>query len=309
VRAGADFEPFSEVAEAVTGDAIATNLMMLGFAWQRGLVPLAEATILNAIELNGVAVEANRRAFSWGRMLAHKADAVRALIEDHGSAEPEPETLEALVAHRSDFLKRYQSARLARSYRDLVERVRAASGSVNPDGALALAVARYYFKLLAYKDEYEVARLYTNGEFQRRLGEQFEGDYKLAVHLAPPLLSGIDPNSGRPRKRRFGPWMLRVFGLLARLRFLRGTPLDPFGYSEERRAERRLIREYEALIAEILGTLDRDRLEDAIALASLPDEIRGFGPVKAAAIAQARERKAALLERFRRGPAPETKAA
>jgi indolepyruvate ferredoxin oxidoreductase len=306
VRAGADFEPFSEVAEAVTGDAIATNLMMLGFAWQRGLVPLAEAAILNAIELNGVAVEANRKAFSWGRMLAHNADAVRALIKDHDSAETEPETLEPLVAHRTDFLKGYQGVRLARRYRDLVERVRAASESVDPNGALALAVARYYFKLLSYKDEYEVARLYTDGEFQRRLGEQFEGDYKLAVHLAPPLLSGLDPNSGRPRKRRFGPWTFRAFGLLAWLRFLRGTPFDPFGYSEERRAERRLIREYEALIAAILQALDRDRLEAAIALASLPDEIRGFGPVKAAAIAQAQARKAALLERFRQGPAPAT---
>jgi indolepyruvate ferredoxin oxidoreductase len=246
-------------------------------------------------------------------MLAHNADAVRALIEDHGGAETEPQTLEALVAQRGDFLKGYQSPRLARRYRDLVERVRAASGSVDPGGALALAVARYYFKLLAYKDEYEVARLYTNGEFQRRLGEQFEGDYKLAVHLAPPLLSGIDPNTGRPRKRRFGPWMFRVFGLLARFRFLRGTPLDPFGYGEERRAERRLIRDYETLIAEILGALDQDRLESAIALASLPDEIRGFGPVKAAAIEQARARQGALLEQFRQGsavpPEPRTKAA
>ena len=193
VRAGADFEPFSEVAEAVTGDAIATNLMMLGFAYQRGLIPLAEAAILNAIELNGVAVEANRQAFSWGRMLAHNAAAVRALIEDQGGAESEPETLDALVAQRSDFLERYQGARLARRYRALVERVRAASAPLDPHGALALAVARYYFKLLSYKDEYEVARLYTDGEFERRLGEQFEGDYKLEVHLAPPLLVAHRP--------------------------------------------------------------------------------------------------------------------
>jgi indolepyruvate ferredoxin oxidoreductase len=306
VRAGADFEPFSEVAEAVTGDAIATNLMMLGFAWQRGLIPLAGAAILNAIELNGVAVEANRKAFSWGRMLAHKADAVRALIHDRDGTETEPETLEAIVAQRSDFLEGYQGRHLARRYRDLVERVRAASGPVDPNGALALAVARYYFKLLAYKDEYEVARLYTNGEFEKRLAAQFEGDYELAVHLAPPLLSGSDPNTGRPRKRRFGPWMFGAFRILARLRFLRGTPFDPFGYSEERRTERRLIRDYEALIAEILAALDRERLEAAIALAALPDEIRGFGPIKTAAIAQAQERKAALLERFRQGPAPET---
>jgi indolepyruvate ferredoxin oxidoreductase len=280
--------------------------MMLGFAWQRGLIPLAEAAILTAIELNAVAVEVNKKAFAWGRMLAHRADAVRALIEAQGGAEAEPETLDAIVAHRSEFLKGYQGARLARRYRELVERVRAASGPLDPDGALALAVARYYFKLLSYKDEYEVARLYTGGEFQRRLGEQFEGGYRLAVHLAPPLLSRIDPNSGRPRKRRFGAWMLRAFGLLARFCFLRGTPLDPFGHSRERRAERRLIRDYEALIAEILATLDAGRLESAVALAALPDEIRGFGPVKAAAIAQAQARKADLLERFRRGPAPAT---
>jgi indolepyruvate ferredoxin oxidoreductase len=305
VRAGADFEPFSEVAEAVTGDAIATNLMMLGFAWQRGLIPLAEEAILRAIELNGVAVEANRRAFAWGRRLAAKPAEVRALL---GAAQPaEPETLERLVAHRSAFLESYQNARLARRYWALVERVAKASRALDPDGALALAVARNYAKLLAYKDEYEVARLYTSGEFEERLAEQFEGDFKLSVHLAPPILSGIDPNTGRPRKRRFGAWIIRAFRILARARFLRGTPFDPFGHSAERRAERQLIRDYEALIEEILGALDGDRLEAALALAALPDEVRGFGPIKAAAIAQADVREAALLERFRQGRPPETR--
>jgi indolepyruvate ferredoxin oxidoreductase len=307
VRAGADFEPFSEVAEAVTGDAIATNLMMLGFAWQRGLIPLAEAAILRAIELNGVAVEANQRAFAWGRRLAAQPAEVNALLGPAPSAAAEPETLASLIAHRSAFLEGYQGARLARRYRRLVERVAEASRALDPDRALALAVARNYAKLLAYKDEYEVARLYTSGEFEERLAEQFEGDFKLALHLAPPLLSGIDPNTGRPRKRRFGAWMIRAFRVLARARFLRGTPFDPFGHSAERRAERRLIRDYEALVEEILGALDADRLAAALALAALPDQIRGFGPIKAAAIAEAQARKAALLERFRQGPPPETR--
>ena len=305
VRPGADFEPFSEVAEAVTGDAIATNLMMLGFAWQRGLIPLAEGAILRAIELNGVAVEANKTAFAWGRRLAAQRAEVHALLGEAPFAEPE--TLDGLVAHRSEFLKGYQGKRLARRYRALVERVAEASRALDPKGALALAVARNYAKLLAYKDEYEVARLYTSGEFEQRLAEQFEGDFKLSLHLAPPLLSGIDPNTRRPRKRRFGAWMIQAFRILARARFLRGTPFDPFGYSAERRAERRLIRDYEALVEEILGALDADRLEAAVALATLPDEIRGFGPIKAAAIAQAEARKAALLEQFREGPPPATR--
>jgi indolepyruvate ferredoxin oxidoreductase len=278
--------------------------MMLGFAFQRGLIPLAAASILSAIDLNGVAKEANRAAFAWGRMLAARPAEVHALVD---AKEPAPETLAEIVAHRSAFLEGYQSKRLAGRYRALVERVAAASRGLDPDGALALAVARNYFKLLAYKDEYEVARLYTDGEFGRRLAEQFEGDFKLAVHLAPPLLSRLDPDTGRPRKRRFGGWMLNAFRLLARARFLRGTALDPFGHSAERREERRLIGEYEALIATILAGLDRERLADAVALAALPDHIRGFGPVKAAAIAQAREREAALLEAFRRGPAPATR--
>jgi len=280
-------------------------MMILGFAFQRGLIPLSADSILRAIELNGVAIESNRTAFAWGRMLAAKPAEVHALADPEELADPE--TLDQLVAHRSAFLEDYQGKRLARRYRALVERVAAAAQGIDPDGALALAVARNYFKLLAYKDEYEVARLYTSGEFERRLAEQFEGDFKLALHLAPPLLARPDPNTGRPRKRRFGRWMLSAFRPLARLRFLRGTPFDPFGYSVERREERRLIRDYEALIEEVLQGLDRERLADAIALAALPDQIRGFGPVKAAAIAAAREREAALRERFRRGPAPESR--
>jgi indolepyruvate ferredoxin oxidoreductase len=235
-------------------------------------------------------------------MLAAKPAEVHALVDAPEAAVPE--TLDQLVAHRSAFLEGYQGKRLARRYRALVERVAEASRTIDPDGALAVAVARNYFKLLAYKDEYEVARLYTDGEFERRLAEQFEGDFKLALHLAPPLLARLDPDTGRPRKRRFGRWMLSAFRPLARLRFLRGTPLDPFGYSAERREERRLIGDYEALIEEVLKGLDRARLADAVALAGLPDQIRGFGPVKAAAIAAAREREAALRERFRQGPAP-----
>ena len=303
LREGADFEPFSEVALAVTGDAIATNLMMLGFAFQRGLIPLAADSILRAIELNGVAIEANRAAFGWGRKLAAAPAEVHALTD---APEPAaPETLEQIVAHRSAFLEGYQGKRLARRYRALVERVAGAGGAIDPDGALALAVARYYFKLLAYKDEYEVARLYTDGEFERRLAEQFEGDFKLALHLAPPALARLDPNTGRPRKRRFGRWMLerlpsaRAAALPARhgarsVRLQRGAPRGAPADRGLRGADR--------------GDPGRPRSGAARGVRSRSPRCR----TRSEGSARSRRRRsrpraarqAELLELFRRGPAP-----
>src|SRR4029077_7199373 len=265
---------------------IATNLFMLGFAYQKGLIPISAAAIEQAIELNGVAAEPNKRAFLFGRRAARAQAAVERLaVEMSPESQPEPiaRTLEEIVAKRSEFLTSYQDAAYAGRYRHLVERVQRAEAERTPGlTGLAEAVARYYFKLLAYKDEYEVARLYTDGSFREALERHFEGDYKLEFHLAPPLLNPRDPDNGKPIKKTYGPWMMKAFGLLARLKFLRGTALDPFGRTAERRLERRLITDYEALIEEILGKLDHDRHRTAVALASLPEQIRGYGHVKQA---------------------------
>jgi indolepyruvate ferredoxin oxidoreductase len=223
-------------------------------------------------------------------------------------AEMAPETiapvlaksLEEIVAKRADFLTEYQNAAYAGRYRALVERVRKAEAERAPGmSGLAEAAARYYFKLLAYKDEYEVARLYTDERFRAALESQFEGDYRLEFHLAPPLVAKRDPDSGLPLKGSYGASMLRVFGLLARLKFLRGSVLDPFGHTAERRRERRLIKDYEALVNEVLAELDHDRHRLAVALLSLPEQIRGYGHVKEAHLAKVEKRGTELREAFR----------
>ncbi len=276
---------------------------MLGFAYQKGLIPISAAAIEKAIELNGVAAEPNKRAFLFGRRAAHDQAAVERLAAEMSpESQPEPiaRTLEEITAKRSEFLTRYQDAAYAERYRHLVERVQRAEAERTPGlTGLAEAVARYYFKLLAYKDEYEVARLYTDGSFREALERHFEGDYKLEFHLAPPLLNPRDPESGKPIKKNYGPWMMKAFGLLARLKFLRGTALDPFGGTAERRTERRLITDYEALIEEILGKLDHDRHRLAVALASLPEQIRGYGHVKQAHLDKVAKRQEELLAAFR----------
>ena len=269
-----DFVDATRLATSLLGDSIATNLFMLGFAYQKGLIPISAAAIEQAIELNGVAAEPNKRAFLFGRRAAHDQAAVERLATEMSpESQPEPiaRTLPEIVAKRSEFLTGYQDAAYAKRYRDLVERVQRAEAERTPGlTGLAEAVARYYFKLLAYKDEYEVARLYTDGSFREALERHFEGDYKLEFHLAPPLLNPRDPDSGKPIKKTYGPWMMKAFGLLARMKFLRGTALDLFGRTAERRIERRLITDYEALIEEILGKLDHDRHRLAVALGQPP---------------------------------------
>ncbi len=300
--ADSDFFDATRLATQLLGDAIASNLFSIGYAWQRGLLPLSAAAIERAIELNGVAVDFNKRAFLWGRRAAHDRQRVERLAAPAVAVEPAsaaPPTLEALVERRAAELVSYQGRRLARRYRALVERVREAEQRAAPGRhELATAVAENYFKLLARKDEYEVARLYSDGEFLRRLGEQFEGDYRLEFHLAPPLLARRDAATGEPQKRRFGPWMLRAFGLLAKLRWLRGTPFDPFGYQAERRVERALIGDYRRLVDELRDGLrdgpDEQRYALAVELASLPAQIRGFGHVKSASVARVRAREAEL---------------
>jgi indolepyruvate ferredoxin oxidoreductase len=298
----------TRLATALLGDAIATNLFMVGVAYQKGLVPVSAAAIERAIELNRVSVDLNRRAFRWGRLAAHGLPAVEAHaapVAERPEHRRRSASLDETIERRVGYLTEYQNARYAERYRALVERVREVeAGRVRGRTELTEAVARYYFKLLAYKDEYEVARLYTSGEFLAQLGRQFEGQPQLRVHLAPPLVARRDPVTGRLEKRAYGPWMLRAMRHLARLKRLRGTPFDPFGYSAERRLERRLIAEYEAVLDEALRRLTPANHEIAVELARLPEQIRGFGHVKARHLAVAKRRESELLAALR---APETR--
>jgi indolepyruvate ferredoxin oxidoreductase len=262
-------------------------------------VPISAAAINEAIALNGVAVEANRAAFHWGRRYVVDGDAVlqAAGIVDAPRAVT---TLDEVIARREEHLGAYQDAAYARRYRALVDRVRRAEGRTLPGRQdLADTIARNYAKLLAYKDEYEVARLHTDAAFGRALEAEFEGNYRLQFHLAPPLLARRDPHTGIPRKRAFGAWILPLFKVLARMKGLRGSAFDPFGYGAERRAERALIGEYERTVEELLDGLCQANYDDAVAIADLPDAIRGFGHVKRASIERTRMRREALLQSFR----------
>ncbi|WP_333984246.1 indolepyruvate ferredoxin oxidoreductase family protein [Ectopseudomonas khazarica] len=290
------FVDATRLATRLLGDSIATNLFMLGFAYQRGLVPVSAEAIDKAIELNGVAVQLNQQAFLWGRRAAHDMAAVEKLAAPKVVEAPHCSTLDEIVADRMQRLSLYQNGAYAERYRAQVERVRQADSDAGQ--TLSKAVARYYFKLLAYKDEYEVARLYSEATFRKRLQEQFEGDYQLQFHLAPSWLSKPDAVTGEPRKRSFGPWMLKAFALLARFKFLRGTALDPFGHSTERRLERELIEEYEANLGYLLSELNADNYRTAVALAELPEQVRGYGHVKEAAMAKVREQAVQLKARM-----------
>ena len=285
----------SQIAQGLFGDTVAANVMMLGVAWQRGLLPLSIEAILRAIELNGAAVELNTRAFGWGRLAALDLAEVERMAGLSATQTDAPATLDALIALRVEDLTAYQNASYARRYLDLVESARVA-GRVADDHEerYARAVAETTYRLMAYKDEYEVARLYAAPEFKAALERQFSDRKRMSVWLSPPILSRIDPATGRPAKRKFGPWVFRLFGLLARLKGLRGTALDPFGRTEERRMERRLIADYEALARELSASLTPDRLKSSVDLAAAPSEIRGFGPVKVAAVVAVEARMAQL---------------
>ena len=290
------------LATALLGNSIAANLFLLGLASQKGLLPVSATAIERAIELNAVALEQNRAAFLWGRHAALDPELVTRCA---GPATPPPrpmaESLDEVISRREQFLVDYQSARYARRYRALLERVKEVERRIQPGStALTDAVARSYFKLLAYKDEYEVARLHARTTFISDAKNEFEGKAKLKFYLSPPLFARVDPETGRPRKYEFGGWILPVFRALASMRFLRGTPIDPFGYSTERRSDRRLIAEYEKLFARILEELDPPRLELAIELARLPQSIRGYGPVKQAAMHSVEALQAELLDAWSR---------
>ena len=290
------FVDATRLATRLLGDSIATNLFMLGYAYQLGLVPVSAEALNKAIELNGVSVQLNQQAFLWGRRAAHDLAAVEKLAAPKVVEAPHCSTLEEIVADRVQRLTAYQNAAYAERYRELVEHVRKAD--TDAQQRLSKAVARYYFKLLAYKDEYEVARLYSDATFRKQLEAQFEGDYQLQFHVAPSWLSKPDAVTGQPRKRSFGPWMLKAFGVLARFKFLRGSVLDPFGHSAERRLERELIEEYEANVAYLLGELNAGNYHTAVALAEIPEQVRGYGHVKEAALAKAREQASQLKARL-----------
>ena len=346
----------TQLATALLGDAIASNLFILGYAWQQGLVPISFDALMRAIELNGAAVTMNQQAFAWGRLAAVDPQAVQqaaGLVRNgHTDTERTPgplhdlppgewegnewgataapretgderelrglpghggggevaflpldderlsRSLDELVERRVRFLTDYQDAAYAARYRALVDRVRTAEWDKAGSTALTETVARYYFKLMAYKDEYEVARLYTSGEFQRRLQQQFEGDFEVRFHLAPPLFAKKDAQ-GRLIKQEYGPWMLKAFGVLAKLKFLRGGRFDVFGRTEERRGERQLIADYEQTVAMLLDGLSDDRVALAVEIASIPEHIRGYGHVKEAHLHKAKAREAVLLAQWR----------
>ena len=346
----------TQLATALLGDAIASNLFILGYAWQQGLVPISFEALMRAVELNGAAVAMNQQAFAWGRLAAVDPQAVQqaaGLVRNgHTDAERTPgplhdlppgewegnewgataapretgderelrglpghgggsdvaflpldderlsRSLDELVERRVRFLTEYQDAAYAARYRTLVDRVRTAEWDKAGSTALTETVARYYFKLMAYKDEYEVARLYTSGEFQRRLQQQFEGDFQVRFHLAPPLFAKKD-EQGRLIKQEYGPWMLKAFGLLAKLKFLRGGTFDIFGRTGERRGERQLIADYEQTVALLLDGLSDDRVALAVEIASIPEHIRGYGHVKEAHLHKAKAREAVLLAQWR----------
>jgi indolepyruvate ferredoxin oxidoreductase len=263
------------------------------------LIPVAAASILQAIELNGAAVESNTKAFEWGRRAAVDLAVVQRAAtppEAKPASQRLSQSLEESIERRREFLAAYQDAAYAKRYTDFVARVREAEAAkANGSTQLTSMVARYLFKLMAYKDEYEVARLYTQTDFLKRVEVQFEGDYVVNLHLAPPLWAKTDPATGEPRKRTYGPWMLKAMGLLAKMKGLRGGALDLFGYSAERRLERALIDEYRATIEGLLDGLTPERVALAAEIAAIPEFIRGYGHVKDRHLKDAKGREAQLL--------------
>jgi indolepyruvate ferredoxin oxidoreductase len=298
----------TRTATRLMGDSLYVNPMLLGYAWQKGWIPLGLPALLRAIELNEVAVDANKAAFTWGRWAAHDPARLERLLTPAQVVELRPrETLDSLIARRFEFLTAYQNEAYAQVYRDTVDRVRAAEAPLGRT-ALSEAVARYLFKLMAYKDEYEVARLHTQTGFRESIAAQFEGDFRIHHHLAPPLLSPHNER-GELQKRRFGAAMGLGLRLLAPLKFLRGTALDIFGYTEERRTERALVAEYRRCVDELLVGLDAGNHALAVEIAALPEQIRGFGHVKARHLAAARTRWDSLMARWRGQPGADRLAA
>ncbi|MDH0362069.1 indolepyruvate ferredoxin oxidoreductase family protein [Comamonas aquatica] len=287
-----------QAAVQLLGDSIYTNPLMLGYAWQKGRVPLTRAALMRAMELNGVQVANNQAAFEWGRRCAHNLAEVEALYRTAQVIQFVKKTgLQELVAQREQFLTGYQNAAYAAQYRSFVDQVQAAEGRLGSSTRLTEAVARYLFKLMAYKDEYEVARLHTDPAFTAKIADMFDGDYKLVHHLAPPLSAAKDAQ-GHLVKKSYQPWIRSAFGVLAKLKGLRGTPLDLFGRTAERRTERALIVEYRDCIAQLLPQLTADKLELAVQIARIPEDIRGYGHVKERHLVAARSKWQGLMQQW-----------
>ena len=313
--ANTHFVNASALSTALLGQSLGANMFMLGYAYQLAALPISAEAIETAIEMNGEAVAMNHAAFRWGRRAAVDLAAVEALARPPAdAADPTrrmSQSFDEMVSRRVEFLTAYQDAAYADRYRRLVAAAKTAEASQAPGkSGFAEAVARYLFKLMAYKDEYEVARLYSDPAFLRQVRNEVDGDnLRLTFHLAPPLLARRDKTTGEPRKMSFGPWMMHVFELLAKLKFLRGTALDPFGYTAERRTERQLVRDYEALLDELIARLSPDNHHLAVGLAAIPEKIRGFGPVKMRHLVAAKADEAALLDQFHAGSVVLLKAA
>jgi indolepyruvate ferredoxin oxidoreductase len=287
-----------KAASALLGDSIYANPMMLGYAWQKGRVPLSRAALMRAMELNGVQIDNNKAAFEWGRRCAHDLAAVRALYQASQVIQiVKKPSLDEMLAKRVEFLTDYQNADYAKQYQDFVVKVRGAEEALGQGTRLSQAVARYLFKLMAYKDEYEVARLHTDAAFTSKISEMFEGDYKIVHHLAPPTTAQKD-EKGHLKKKSYGPWMRKAMGVLAGMKGLRGTALDPFGRTEERKTERALIVEYRQCIETLLKGLNADKLALAVEIASIPEDIRGYGHVKENHLAAARTKWQNLMQRW-----------
>lgn len=314
-RERSHFVDAGRLATALLGNSIGANMFMLGYAYQLGALPLSAEAIERAIEMNGEAVPMNISAFRYGRRAAVDPKAIEALIEprpqEQNNSLKLSQSFAETVDRRAEFLTAYQNAGYARGYRNWVEKVRTVEAEKAPGHCgLAEAVARYLFKLMAYKDEYEVARLYSETSFLDRVRSTFAGDeLRFEFHLAPPLLARRNPETGEPMKMSFGPWMLKVFAVLAKFKFLRGTALDPFGYTSERQLERRLVSDYERLLEEIFEHLTPANHHVAVALAMIPEKIRGFGPIKQRHLAATKAEEAALREQFRAGATTFLKAA
>ena len=291
---------------ALMGDSITGNLFLLGVAYQKGLIPIMRDSLERAIELNGVAIADNLRAFSWGRLAAHNRAVIEAAaapyLASKAGAEKVLDSAEDIIAFRMKELTHYQNADYAARYQKLVRRVQQAeSEKIKGRFDLTQAVARNFHRLMAYKDEYEVARLFTDGRFQEKLNSQFEGFSTLRFYLAPPLFAKRDPNTGELIKKEYGPWVFKAMRLLAKLKFLRGTAFDPFSYTEERRTERQLIEDYETVVTGLLARVTPENYAVAVEIASIPDEIYGFGHIKARQIPLAKKKEASLRAAFDNG--------
>lgn len=304
---GVSFIDATGIATALLGNSIAANMFMLGYAWQKGLVPLDDSSLLHAIALNGEAVDMNQSAFLWGRREAANAAAVEAAaapLRRSSATQAQSRTLDEVIDRRVSFLTAYQNNAYAKRYLGLVKHVDEIERARVPGKhGLAEAAARYYFKLLSIKDEYEVGRLYSDGSFARQIAAVFDGEPRLEFHLAPPLL-GRKNEKGEAVKSSFGPWVMPLFRILAALKGLRGTAFDIFGYTKERGIERKLIVDYEILLKEILDNLSPGNHAIAVALASIPEKIRGYGHVKMQQLKAAKAEEHALLEQFHAGQAP-----